>query len=221
MGILHLEVPMSSSEQFDLTNFPWPSDTDDLFDTSGPWTGHALLDWQRDTVVGRMEGFRLAAEVLVDHVLQRRGDLDFLIYPIANCWRHHIELQLKNLLTALQRFLDEPNNPPRGHDVLKLWREVQPRLASAFPDEPLNDMEHVDRVLRQVHTVDPDGQNFRYHRRTNGRLALEGVDRLDIRAWHGGLIAVSNFLGGASDQVSYHQDLKDDYEQEMGREYGP
>ena len=76
---------MSSSDPFDLTDFPWPCNDDDLFDTSGPWTGHAVLDWQRNAVSGRMDGYRRAAEVLVEHVLKHRGDLDYLIFPIANC----------------------------------------------------------------------------------------------------------------------------------------
>jgi hypothetical protein len=212
---------MSTSDPFDLTDFPWPGNDDDLFDTSGPWTGHAVLDWQRDTVVGRMEGYRRAAEVLVEHVLRHRGDLDFLIYPIANCWRHHVELQLKSLLTALRQFLDEPDGTVRGHDVLKLWREVQPRLASAFPDEPPSDAANVGRVVQQLHSADPDGQNFRYHRRTDGSLALAGIDRVDVRAWHGALQAVSNFLEGASGQLSEYQDIKDDLEDEMRGDYGP
>jgi len=212
---------MSTSDPFDLTDFPWPSNDDDLFDTSGPWTGHAVLDWQRDTVVGRMEGYRRAAEVLVEHVLQHRGDLDFLIYPIANCWRHYVELRLKSLLTALRRFLDEPDGTVRGHDVLKLWREVQPRLASAFPDEPPSDAANVGRVVQQLHSADPDGQNFRYHRRTDGSLALTGIDRVDVRAWHGALLRVSNFLEGAAGRLSEYQELKDDLEREMRGDYGP
>lgn len=35
---------MSTTDPFDLTDFPWPGHDDDLFDTSGPWTGHAVLD---------------------------------------------------------------------------------------------------------------------------------------------------------------------------------
>lgn len=211
---------MSSSDRFDLTDFPWPGNDDDLFDISGRWTGHALLDWQRNTVSGRTDGYRRAAEVLVEHVLQHRSDLDYLIFPIANCWRHHVELQLKSLLTALRRFLDEPYDTVRGHDVLKLWREVQPRLASAFPDEPPSDAANVCRVLQQLHSADPDGQNFRYHRRTDGSLALTGIDRVDVRAWHDALLGVSNFLSGAAGLLSEYQEIKDDLEREMRSDYG-
>jgi hypothetical protein len=220
-GILHLEVAMSSSDPFDLTDFPWPCNDDDLFDTSGPWTGHAVLDWQRNAVSGRMDGYRRAAEVLVEHVLKHRGDLDYLIFPIANCWRHHVELQLKSLLTALRQFHDEPDGIVRGHDVLKLWREVQPRLASAFPDEPPSDAVNVGRVIQQLHSADPDGQNFRYHRRTDGSLALTGIDRVDVRAWHDALGGVSNFLSGAGGILSEYQEIKDDLERDMRDDYGP
>ena len=206
---------MSDSDQFDLGTFPWPGSDDDLLDVSGPWTGHAILDWQRDTVIGRMEGYRRAAEVLVQHALEHRADLDFLIYPVANCWRHHIELQLKYLLPILKRLLGEPAGSIKGHDVVKLWDEVQPRLASAFPEEPRADSDNVGRLLRQLHNLDPDGQNFRYHRRTDGSLALTNIGRLDIQTWHKVLVRVSNFLSAAADHTSYHQEIKDELERDM------
>jgi hypothetical protein len=56
--MLRLEEAKPDLDPFDFSEFPWPSGSDDLFDTSGSWTGHALLDWQRDTVTGRQEGFR-------------------------------------------------------------------------------------------------------------------------------------------------------------------
>jgi hypothetical protein len=219
--MLRLEEAMPDLDPFDFGEFSWPSGSDDLFDTSGSWTGHALLDWQRDTVTGRQEGFRRSAEILVDHVLKHRGDLDFLIYPIANNWRHHIELSLKSLLVALYRLRDEPANPPRGHDLLRLWEKARPMLEAAFPDEPADDAENVDRVLCQLHAADPGGQDFRYHRRADGRLALEGIDRLDVRAMHDALIRVSNFLDGAAERVWYDLDVKDDLDRELRRDYGP
>ena len=69
--------------------------------------------------------------------------------------------------------------------------------------------------------ADPDGQNFRYHRRTDGSLALSGIGRVDVRAWHVALLAVSNFLEGAADRLSEYQELKDDLESEMRGDYSP
>jgi hypothetical protein len=65
---------MASSDQFDL-GLAWPSSEDDLFDVSGPATGHAIFDWRRNTIVGRMDGYRRAAEVLAEHALAHPEDL--------------------------------------------------------------------------------------------------------------------------------------------------
>ena len=126
---------MTSSDQF-ISASAWPSSEDDLLDVSGPSAGHAVLDWRRDTIVGRMDGYRRAAEVLAEHALANPGDLAFLVYPIANCWRHHIELQLKDLLRRLQELLGEGVTSTRGHNVRGLWQEVQPRLVAAYPEDP-------------------------------------------------------------------------------------
>lgn len=194
---------MANSDQFDL-GLAWPSSEDDLFNVSGPATGHAIFDWRRDTIVGRMDGYRRAAEVLAEHALAHPGDLAFLVYPIANCWRHHIELQLKDLLRLLQELLGEAVTSTRGHNVLGLWQEVEPRLVAAYPEEPHVDDDNIGRILHQLHTLDPDGQNFRYHRRTDGSVPLKDIDRLDVRAWHNVLIGVSNFLQGTADMVADH-----------------
>jgi hypothetical protein len=188
---------------FDLENFPWPNAGEDLLDTSGSWTGHALLDWQRDVAFGRAVGFSRAAEMFVRHVLAHSSDLDFLVYPIANNWRHSLELRLKTLIVALTALVDEPPALPRGHDLMKLWREARAGIETAHPEEGTDALDHAEPLLGQLHALDPDGQNFRYYRRTDGSPALVGVDRLDIRAFHDGLTAVANLLSGATDQIGY------------------
>jgi hypothetical protein len=40
--------------------------------------------------------------------------------------------------------------------------QARPMLESTFPDEPADDTENVDRVLRQLHAADPGGQDVRY-----------------------------------------------------------
>jgi len=188
--------------------FRWPSANDDLLDTSGSWTRHAEFDWRRDTIVGRMEGYHRAALVLAEQTIRHPSDINFLIYPIVNCWRHHIELQLKALLPVLQKFLDEPVNERPGHSILRLWEEVEPRLRRADPHKP-EDLEHAGRLIRQLHDLDPDGQNFRYHRRRDGTLALAGKDRIDIEVLQNCLDGVSNFLYGAHDKICHDQEVRD------------
>ena len=37
--------------------------------------------------------YRRAAEILAEHVLAHRGDLDLVVFPLAGCWRQHVELR--------------------------------------------------------------------------------------------------------------------------------
>jgi hypothetical protein len=203
--------------EFDGDSFPWPSARDDLLDTSGRWTGHALLDWQRSIDYGRAMGFRRSAEILVDHVRTHQSDQDVLIFPIANNWRHCLELQLKTLAVSLRALCDEPRVTPLGHDLMKLWREARAGVVRVHPEEPTDAFEHAERVLGQLHSLDPDGQNFRYHRRADGSLALPDVDRLDIPAFHSGPTALANLLDAVIEMIGRDLDLK----RETEKEYRP
>ncbi len=61
----------------------WPSAESDLrrAPTSARPAAHFDAAWGNE--VGRVEGYRLAAEVLVRHMVRHRGDRDFLIYPFT------------------------------------------------------------------------------------------------------------------------------------------
>jgi hypothetical protein len=87
---------------------PWPERDHDLLATGADWTSHAVIGSYKDQTYGRMEGYRRGAEILAEHVLTKDRDLDTVVFQLAACWRHHIELRLKALLGALQQLLALP-----------------------------------------------------------------------------------------------------------------
>lgn len=127
---------------------PWPDRRHDLRATGSDWTSHALVGYQEGR--GRAYGYRRAAEILADHMLAHRSDLNAVVFPFAACWRHHVEVRLKELLVDLQRLLDRPIVKCHHHDVLQLWNEVRPLMVEAYPDEERRDRSVVGRVLRQL-----------------------------------------------------------------------
>lgn len=194
---------------------PWPERHHDLRAIGRNWTSHALVDKRLD----RADGYQRAAEILADHILTHRSDLDSVVFPFAACWRHYVELQLKRALMDLRRLLDVPVVEEQHHDVLQLWNKVRPLLVRAHPDESRRDRSIVGRVLRQLAQLDPLGEDFRYAKRRDGSVTLAGLDRLDVHAFHDAMQAVANYLEGlldkTGDYLSDYLDLKSEYEDEM------
>src|SRR5260370_16784696 len=60
------------------------------------WETNACLRGATDYAYA--EGYRLAARLIADHVIEKRWDTDFLVYPIVFLYRHNVELQLKRLI---------------------------------------------------------------------------------------------------------------------------
>jgi hypothetical protein len=171
---------------------PWPSVSTDLRALGENWQHHALLGWQRGRSHGPIYGYREAAEVLAERMAASTYGLDSLVYPFVQCWRHHIELALKDLLNDLLHLDGRPGVNRRHHKISNLWQEVRPLIVASHGGDA--DLVHVDRVLDQLAGMDPDGQEFRYHVRQDGTPTLPGVDRLDVANFHEAMLGVSDYL---------------------------
>lgn len=91
-----------------------------MVDDAPDWEHNAWLPDQPDWVVYR-SGYLKALGLLVEHVLDRNRDQDFLVYPIVFLSRHSTELGLKHLTLLAADLLDDPG-PNMGHHRLQdLW----------------------------------------------------------------------------------------------------
>jgi hypothetical protein len=197
----------------------WPSAESDLrrAPTFPRLAAHFDAAWGSE--VGRVEGYRLAAEVLVRHMVRHRGDRDFLIYPFANSWRHHFELSLKLLLNVLQRCNDEAATPVLTHDLKKLWEETKRKLETDDGIKKEAALRDADRVIGQLYSLDPDGQNFRYFKRRNGSTALDGEGPIDLLAFHEALSSVASFLSASLEVVYVYDDRRREMEAEFSADH--
>jgi hypothetical protein len=155
--------------------------------------------------------FRRAAEILAEELLARgtTRDLDTVIYPFATCWRHYVEIQLKSLITAAQRFLDESPVPRGGHNIGQLWSEFKPLLLRISPGGHA-DIAQAERILRQLAELDSDSQHFRYAEKGDRQPTLEGVNHLDIADFHQAMLGVAHFLEAIDTMIEAEQDRKDE-----------
>src|SRR5262249_24697744 len=150
----------------------------------GPWLAYAL-------------GYRLAAESLIDKILNGGGKCE-LVYPAIFCYRHFLELELKAItslaLLVVARSTDgdgngEPISPATESEAV--FKESKPGLVSLFKyvdpvlraclTEERDAIETLGGCIHEISKHDPNSFAFRYPtRKTLDSFTLEGLPRVDL-----------------------------------------
>ena len=201
----------------------WPARHHDLHTAADDYWSFSDLGWQRrHGLQGRILGFRRAAEMLYDAMLASQSirDLDTVIFPYAMCWRHHVELQLKSVLAQLRVLGDLPAQDRHHHGVAQLWQECRKLLIKHFPNESRTDLKSVDRVMRQLADMDPDGQAFRYASRRDGNETLLNVDRINLVTFNEAMLGVANYLDAVDTGVGEYLSIKREMDAYYAAEFG-
>ena len=88
-------------------------------------------------------------------------EIDGLIYPIAFCARHHIELFLKREISYVSEIRGPSRAPPNDHDLAALWQDFWDTCATT--DRFLfSHAKPLDGYVQDFSDIDPTGQTFRY-----------------------------------------------------------
>jgi hypothetical protein len=114
------------------------------FSAGGPGHLNADVGWVlRATEVGTrayVEGYQRAAEALFDYVKTvQRMSPEYVVFPLAFLWRHHIELALKSIVAKgkLIRGEDQKQSFPTRHKLGDLWNAAKPYIVMhGDPDKP-------------------------------------------------------------------------------------
>ena len=192
----------------DLNGDAWPDLEDNLISVGEHTVRPVFLATGPGGSYHRIEGYRRAAELLYAQATALPHLAHQLIYPLGNCWRHHIELQIKLLLEEVRRVegMPAPEDRDRGHSTLRLWRRLSPMLDSAIggpdPDSP-----NVLRLLGQLDELDSTGEDFRYAEANKTRPILAGLNTLDLDRFHEGVAGVSSFLDASLTAVTELESL--------------
>lgn len=105
---------------FDLTSTPRPQPGDDPFGEGADWWHNACISpFERDHY-GRATGFHMGADALVQRVVDKRADQDWLVFPIVFCYRHYLELLLKDIIAAAAALDGETPEGVNGHKLVPL-----------------------------------------------------------------------------------------------------
>src|SRR6478609_5485267 len=147
-------------------DIPLPNKDDVLFRGNFP-------DWQNNACTNKpssysyAEGYKIAAQRLIKHVVETGEDQDFLVYPIIFLYRHHIELLLKSILEQLPYLLDKKLKTNHcSHNLAELWNDLKSLIgevseACGWENLSLNAIEGIDCYICQPTHADPKSFTFR------------------------------------------------------------
>jgi hypothetical protein len=129
-------------------------------------------------------------------------------------YRHYIELQLKNLISSGKSLLDETPEYPRSHDLSKLWAECRPILTRIFGESPTKDLDTVESLINELHSIDPASISFRYPvDRKDDTTIPSSLTSLNLRQCRGIMDKLASFLDGADTGIWVYLDTKHEMEE--------
>lgn len=176
----------------------WPQVGDAPFTSEGIWTEQASTDSFGAGFWPRVIGFKRAADILVEHTLERRHDRDFVVYPIVFSYRHFLELTVKELAYMVRIARCDPNaKRPFGHTLGRPWDELR-SFASEYPDVTDPDaLSVVDSVISEFERVDPGSFAFRYGVSGTGeQLIPDDLKTIDLRNLMGVMNRTESYFDG-------------------------
>lgn len=205
---------------FDDIELPWPQDDDDPPALGDDWQNNACLNFigGDSQWFAYAQGYKTAADVCVEYVMNTHRDHDVLVYPIVFNYRQYVELSLKSIIVDARRLLDEPGSAPLTHNLLTLWNTARPLLLGAEPKGEQTVIANVDACLKRFDQLDPTSQSFRYPVDGDGQTTLPGdLYHVNLRQLREVVDRLGGFLDSADMMLSAYLDFKAEIEAEYHR----
>lgn len=163
---------------------------------------------------GYKGGFNAGAEVLLDAAgvakpVQAGGiwalpNVDYLVYPICLCARHHIEISLKRAIPiAWEIFkirspgsnggLQAPHPEDNRHGLMEVWRTLS-TISEQADKRIWKHVKEARKFIKDFDAVDPSGMVFRYATDLNSAPHLDDLTHINLQLFAERYSAVCNTL---------------------------
>jgi hypothetical protein len=174
-----------------------------------PWA-NACVNYISDPWNLYATGYKEAADILSERVLNSRQLTDALVYPIIFLYRHYLELRLKELINSGQALLGQTPDLKHVHNLGSLWSICRRIFEQVWPGSPVDDLNKIEECVKQLATIDPQSMSFRYPVTKDGVATLPpSLKHIDIRTIHEELNDVADSLDAASLGISAYLQEKD------------
>ena len=192
----------------------FPSNSDDLspnglFSIQDDYEYNTII-WKSNRWYAYAEGYKVAADIIIDNFLENKEYRDMLIFPIVFLYRQSIELYLKYIIKQGALLLrDSTISIPTHHDLNRLWLDTQGILKKIMPEITRSEYSKIYGYIREFAKNDPKSMSFRYPVDKRGKLALNNITHINAKYLKESLDELFMFLDGVSSQMDYYIDSID------------
>jgi hypothetical protein len=191
-----------------------PLESERLFSDAPDWRMNACVNWGGGTLYS--DGYKTAADTLVNQVAADRYTSDTLVYPIVFCYRQYLELLLKALLEEARLRFHSDERIPVKHQLLVIWQPLRPLLERCWPGIQA-ELSATTELLSQFDDVDRLSFAFRYPTNPHGEPSLpQHMVRINLRNLAHIVGRHGSFLERCYEQLSGERDARE-YERDDGQ----
>jgi len=160
-----------------------------LFSSGDDWQNNARVNFSHAPMQFYIDGYKRAADLLVQNVLETAIDQDVLVYPISFLYRQYIELQLKDVIRESRILLGEGSSFLGSHDIKNLWgvaSQLMKKIITGVDSTvggyiTKQDLAIINEVISNFAVIDPDSIAFRYPEDKVGKNTMQELTHINIR----------------------------------------
>ena len=189
---------------------PWPTEGDSLIPPEKRKRRRPLPPGSKYLL---REGYYRAGELLAEARLDPNNRYRVwpgIIFPMTYCYRHYLELAMKDLIPVLGKLSGMPIKAKKlkKHSLLKLWRKFRERARKAIPPHPDNEPtdDVVEQCIKELDEIDENSQAFRYLTDTKGKP--HRLPEIDVRQMRDTMAGLRQYFQGTDDYLDHLLEMR-------------
>lgn len=176
-------------------DFRWPKPGDLALTSHPDLSGAEIAKNPLARAVFMIDGYKEAANLLVEKAMDDRFLRHQLVYPILFCYRHLIELWLKYVISEYGHIAELPSNW-KDHNLDVLWGIFR-KIHLYAGEGDIDALNAVEAVVAEFAKIDSGSFTFRYPMTRGGELIEINMDNIDLWKLRDTMAGIDNFFSGA------------------------
>ena len=167
-----------------------------------------------------ISGYKDAADILLDKIINNSSIQDLLAFPTIFLYRHCIELSMKLIIRYGYELYDIKNDYEASHALEDLWNDCRLIIEKNWPKEYYEILNATGNIIKEFSKIDPTSIETRYPEKKTIKkkkksknnkiietdrdriLTMEGISNINLKNMKELMEKIYIFLGAMGDAIS-------------------